>query len=342
MGDWKRKSIAGGPTPEMGDWKRRSIAGGPSPEAPSEIIPGALPLNLDFFYHPSAAFPCDRADQNGGHRRIAVTPPATMAPPSQAQQCQTAGTAPTGGSGLRRGGSRLRVKVPSASQLPPLPEDAAAIFDNIEFYSEDKEEAGEEEESLSSGRSDEEGETMSSGSSEEEGETTSSGSGEEEGETMSSGSGEEEGETMSSGSSEEDRETMSSGRREEEVGDGVAMSLGRGKGEEAGEKEGEEAAMLPGGKEDDQVDAMLYCNETFLSQSEEPPEEVRAMCAQCNSLERLVKFLPCRHASYCDRCFAFYDRRPARPQLCPVCWKPYTRGHPESGGVQPKPKKGSK
>ncbi|KAI5010949.1 hypothetical protein ZWY2020_013086 [Hordeum vulgare] len=313
MGDWKRKSIAGGPTPEMGDWKRRSIAGGPSPEAPSEIIPGALPLDLDFFYHPSAAFPCDRADHNGGHRRMAVTPPVTMAPPSQAQQCQTAGTAPTGGNGLRRGGSRLRVKVPSASQLPPLPEDAAAIFDNIEFYSEDEEEAGEEEESLSSGRSEEEGETMSSGSSEEEGETMSSASDEEEGETMSSGSGEEEA--------------------------GEAMSPGRGEGEEAGEKEGEEAAMLPGGKEDDQGDAMLYCNEgeeAFLSQSEEEePEEVRAMCAHCNSLERLVKLLPCRHASYCDRCFALYDRRstPARPQLCPVCWKPYTRGHPESGGM---------
>ncbi|KAI5010910.1 hypothetical protein ZWY2020_013047 [Hordeum vulgare] len=160
----------------------------------------------------------DSGDAAGDHG-------ATIAGAAMPSWRSTAGTAPTGGSGLRRGGSRLRVKVPSASQLPPLPEDAAAIFDNIE----------------------------------------------------------------------------------------CRFPLPR--------------------------KHSCFCR---LCKSEEPPEEVRAMCAQCNSLERLVKFLPCRHASYCDRCFAFYDRRPARPQLCPVCWKPYTRGHPESGGVQPKPKKGSK
>ncbi|XP_044453789.1 major centromere autoantigen B [Triticum aestivum] len=346
MGDWKRKSIAGGPSPSMGDWKRRSIAGGPSPETPNEIISGAL--HLDFFYRPGAArvaFPIGRADQNGGQRRMAVTPPATMAPPSQAQQCQPAGTAPTGGSGLRPGGRRLRIKVRSASQLPPLPEDLAYLFTNVEFYSDDGEEAGEDEDEamlLWSSEEEEDGETMSSGRSDEE--------------------GEEDGEDMSSGRSGEgeDLEDMSSGRSEEEGG-GEAMSSGRSEEEEAGQEEmeeeagqdemeqeaGQEEAMLSGHNEDDQVDvdAMLYCHEAFLSQreeEEEEPEEVQAMCVRCDSLERLVTLLPCRHASYCERCFAIVDRRQGAGRLCAVCWQPYARGHPQSGGLQPKPKKSSK
>ncbi|KAM3370119.1 hypothetical protein ACQJBY_017791 [Aegilops geniculata] len=349
MGDWKRKSIAGGPLPAMGDWKRRSIAGGLPPETPTEIIPGALHLNLDFFYRPGAAgvaFPIDRADQNGGQRRMAVTPPATMAPPSQAQQCQPAGTAPTGGSGLRPGGRRLRIKVPSASQLPPLPENLAYLFTNVEFYSDDDEEAGEDEEGamlLGSSEEEEDGEAMSSGSSEGE---------REDGEDMSSGRSEED---------EEDGEDMSSGRSEE-MGDGEAMSSGRSEEEEAGQEEmeeeagqdeieqeagEEEEAMLSGHNEDDQVDvdAMLYCHEVFLSQreeEEEEPEEVQAMCVRCDSLERLVTLLPCRHASYCERCFAIVERRQGAGRLCAVCWQPYARGHPQSGGLQPKPKKSSK
>ncbi|SPT19905.1 unnamed protein product [Triticum aestivum] len=336
MGDWKRKSIAGGPSPGMGDWKRRSIAGGLPPETPTEIIPGALHLNLDFFYRPGAAgvaFPIDRADQNGGQRRMAaVTPPATMAPPSQAQQCQPAGTAPTGVSGLRPGGRRLRIKVPSASQIPPLPEDLAYLFTNVEFYSEDDEEAGEEEEEeamlLWSSEEEEDGETMSSGSSEGE---------REDGEDMSSGRSEDD---------EEDGEDMSSGRSEEMEAGHEEME------EEAGQDEmeqeaGEEEAMLSGHNEDGQVDvdAMLYCHEAFLSQreeEEEEPEEVQAMCVRCDSLERLVTLLPCRHASYCERCFAIVDRRQGAGRLCAVCWQPYARGHPQSGGLQPKPKKSSK
>ncbi|XP_044320508.1 major centromere autoantigen B [Triticum aestivum] len=374
MGDWKRKSIAGGPSPSMGDWKRRSIAGGPSPETPNEIISGAL--HLDFFYRPGAAgvaFPIDRADQNGGQRRMAVTPPATVAPPLQGQQCQPAGTAPTGGSGLRPGGRRLRIKVPSASQLPPLPEDLAYLFTNVEFYSDDGEEAREEEEEeamlLWSSEEEEDGETMSSGSSEEEGgdgEDMSSGRSEEDeedGEDMSSGrSGEgEDWEDMSSGPSEgeeEDREGMSSGRSEEEEAGQEEMEEEAGQDEmeeEAGPEEmeqeaGEEEAMLSGHNEDDQVDveAMLYCHEgeeALLSQNEEgeeEPEEVQAMCERCDSLERLVTLLPCRHASYCERCFAIVDRRQGAGRLCAVCWQPYARGHPQSGGLQPKPKKSSK
>ncbi|KAM0897712.1 hypothetical protein ACQ4PT_022392 [Festuca glaucescens] len=64
---WPRSTLARArrsPGREMADWRRRSIAGGPSPSTPNGDIPGAL--HLDFFYHP-IAFPCDGA---GGTREL--------------------------------------------------------------------------------------------------------------------------------------------------------------------------------------------------------------------------------------------------------------------------------
>lgn len=165
----------------MADWKLRSIAEGPSRTIPNEDIPDAV--HLDFFNCASTAhiaFPCNRAggsgagstkereaaimptrwlirmitdeglllpraDRNGVDRRMAVAPPETMGPPLQPRRCQPAGTATTAGCGLRRGGSRGRIKCPSSSQLPPLPKHATATFVNNEA-------SGEEEESMLSER----------------------------------------------------------------------------------------------------------------------------------------------------------------------------------------------
>ncbi|KAK1685008.1 hypothetical protein QYE76_045856 [Lolium multiflorum] len=300
----------------MADWRRRSIAGGPSPATPDDGIPVAF--HLDFFYYP-ISFPCNGAD---GDRRMAVASPATTdedspattdeespattdeespattneeslattdeGSPLQPRQCQ-----PVGGGGSRRrlswspdvsGG---RVNCPSSSQLPPL-------RDHICFVN---------------------GEAVSLWCSEvlEEDDMRDD---------------DNEGDEATRG--DEDDEATSSERGEE---DDEATLSERGEGDDEADEEGEDGAMSPERNDDDHEQD----EEDMSTESEE--EEDPAKCVVCGSMENLMMLMPCRHSCYCAKHFRT-SRRFTGPGrfFCPVCSRKCDEGHPQSGRLGPKPK----
>ncbi|KAK1685009.1 hypothetical protein QYE76_045857 [Lolium multiflorum] len=283
----------------MADWRRRSIAGGPSPATPDDGIPVAF--HLDFFYYP-ISFPCNGAD---GDRRMAVASPATTdeespattdeespattdeaspattdeeslattdeGSPLQPRQCQ-----PVGGGGSRRrlswspdvsGG---RVNCPSSSQLPPLRDHIC--FVNGEAVSLWCSEVLEEDDMRDD---DNEGDEATRG--DEDDEATSSERGEEDDEATSSEHGEEDDEA---------------------------------------DEEGEDGNMRnDDDDEQDEEDMLTESDEEEEEEPEAPPE-----CENCGSMEKLVMLVPCRHPCYCALCFRLAEWRtgPAGspPPLC--------------------------